>query len=37
MNTGAQDWAMSDAAREILVLTKTDIAGKFSSPLQLAS
>ena len=24
MSTGAQDWTMSDAAREILVLTKND-------------
>jgi len=24
MNTGAQDWTMSDAAHAILVLTKTD-------------
>ena len=28
MGTGVQDWTMSDAARAILVLTKTDTAGE---------
>jgi hypothetical protein len=33
MNTGAQDWTMRDATREILVLTKNDEEPTFFTPV----